>query len=220
MFDKISGIYDRLNRIISLGLDVGWRKKIIRMALDARPVAALDVATGTGDLAVALGASGVAVTAIDLSPMMIEQANVKIAKHGLQDSVKALVADCESLPFSEGSFDVATVAFGIRNFENLERGLLEIRRVLRPGGRFLILETSVPANPLVRLGYYAYCRAFLPLVGRLFSKDENAYSYLSRSAKVFPHGAALNEILEAQGFAKVENRPQSLGVVSIYRAEK
>lgn len=222
MFDTISGNYDGLNRVISLGSDVKWRKKVVKLVSEIEPESILDIATGTGDLALKFSQNIPAekIVGLDLSEGMLSVARKK-AKHSEKtQKVQFVKGDSEALPFDDDTFDAVTVSFGIRNFENLEKGLSEIRRVLAPGGRFVILETSVPTKFPWKQGYFAYSRGVLPVIGRLFSKDKVAYRYLSESASVFPFGEKLNNILRKIGFIGVENRPQTFGVATIYIATK
>lgn len=222
MFDTISGNYDGLNRVISLGTDTSWRKKVIKMVAAAKPNSVLDIATGTGDLAIKFatetGASKI--IGLDLSEGMLSVAKKKIEGKSLSEKLEFVKGDSENLPFEDNSFDAITVSFGIRNFENLEKGLSEILRVLAPKGLFVILETSVPTKFPWKQGYYVYSRAVLPVIGKLFSKDKVAYAYLSKSASLFPHGEKLNNILRKIGFIEVENKPQTFGVATIYKATK
>lgn len=222
MFDAISTRYDGMNRVISLGSDVKWRRKVVRMVMDTNPESVLDIATGTGDLAIAFAEKSLAerVVGLDLSEGMLSIARKKVHDTYLKNRVSFVKGDSESLPFEDNTFDAITVSFGIRNFENLEKGLSEILRVLRPGGIFVILETSVPEKFPWRQGYFVYTRGIMPFVGKVFSKDKAAYDYLSESANVFPHGEALNNILRKIGFIEVENKPQTLGVATIYSATK
>ncbi|RUA18975.1 MAG: hypothetical protein DSY83_01170, partial [Flavobacteriia bacterium] len=181
----------------------------------------LDIATGTGDLAIALAPTGAEkIIGLDLSPGMLEVGKEKVSRKKLQDTIEMVVGDSENLPFEDNSFDAVTVAFGVRNFENLEKGLEEIRRVLKKGGNLVILETSVPTKTPFKQGYRIYTKYILPLIGKIFSKDRSAYSYLCESASVFPHGQAFNNILAKIGFIGIENKPQTLGVASIYVATK
>ena len=221
MFDTISGEYDGLNRVISLGSDVKWRKKVIRMVCDHKPETVLDIATGTGDLALQIGQKlpQAKVVGLDLSEGMLSVARKKAVQRELP-GIEFVKGDSENLPFEDNSFDAITVSFGIRNFERLEVGLAEIYRVLKPGGLFVILETSVPTKFPWKQGYFIYSRGILPLVGRIFSKDKVAYKYLSESAAEFPFGLALNNILKKIGFIEVDHKPQTLGVATIYSATK
>lgn len=222
MFDTISENYDGLNRVISLGRDVSWRKKVIRQVCQTHPQSILDIATGTGDLAIQFAEKSDAdrIVGLDLSEGMLAVARKKVVGKSFSDKIEFIKGDSEALPFSDNTFDAATVSFGIRNFENLEKGLGEILRVLKPGGIFIILETSVPTKFPFKQGYYFYTKNILPLIGRLFSKDKVAYKYLSESASVFPFGEKLNNILKKTGFKEVKNKPQTFGVATIYTAIK
>lgn len=221
MFDNISGNYDNLNRMISLGTDQGWRKKVLKMVSATNPTNILDIATGTGDLAILLSKSdALSITGLDLSAGMLEVGKQKIKSLKLDNKIKMVQGDSENLPFQDNSFDAITVGFGIRNFEDLEKGLSEILRVLKPGGVFVILETSVPTNFPFKQGYFFYTQNVLPLMGKLFSKDQKAYRYLSDSAKNFPFGVELNNILTKVGFKDVQHFPQTMGIATIYRSSK
>lgn len=221
MFNTISKNYDGLNRVISFGIDVKWRKKVVALLASKKPQAILDIATGTGDLAIALAQTGAArIVGLDISPGMLEVGKEKVAAKQLDQTIEMVLGDSENLQFPENTFDAVTVGFGVRNFENLEKGLSEIRRVLKPGGTFVVLETSVPTQTPYKQGYRFYTRYILPAIGKIFSKDRAAYGYLSESASVFPHGPAFNNILGKIGFIGIENRPQTFGVASIYIATK
>ncbi|RZJ75099.1 MAG: bifunctional demethylmenaquinone methyltransferase/2-methoxy-6-polyprenyl-1,4-benzoquinol methylase UbiE [Flavobacterium sp.] len=221
MFDTISGNYDGLNRVISFGIDVKWRKKVLKMVASKNPDRILDIATGTGDLAILMTQTGAKeIIGLDISEGMLEVGRKKISEKKLDSRISMVLGDSESLPFTDNYFDAITVAFGVRNFETLEKGLAEILRVLRPGGIFIILETSVPTKTPFKQGYSFYTKNILPLIGRMFSKDKSAYAYLSESASVFPHGEMLNNILRKVGFIDVNNMPQTFGVATIYSASK
>jgi demethylmenaquinone methyltransferase/2-methoxy-6-polyprenyl-1,4-benzoquinol methylase len=222
MFDTISGNYDGLNRVISLGTDTKWRKKVITLVAESKAETILDIATGTGDLAIKFASEiqKSKVTGLDLSEGMLSVARKKVVNAAFSDRLTFIKGDSEALPFEDNSFDAITVSFGVRNFENLEKGLSEILRVLKIGGLFVVLETSVPTKFPFKQGYYAYSKGVLPIIGRLFSKDKVAYSYLSKSASKFPHGEALNNILMKIGFKEVKNKPQTFGVATIYTATK
>ncbi len=222
MFDNISGNYDGLNRIISLGSDKKWRKKVVKMVAERKPDSILDIATGTGDLAIKFASKTNAskIIGLDLSDGMLSIARKKVLDTPLAKKVQFVQGDSEALPFENNTFDAITVSFGIRNFEDLEKGLSEIHRVLKPKGLFVILETSVPSKAPFKQGYHFYSKTILPLIGKIFSKDKVAYSYLSESASVFPHGEVLNNILRKIGFIEVENNPQTFGVATIYNATK
>lgn len=221
MFDNISGGYDGLNRVITFGIDLRWRKKVVAMVIKHGSSKVLDIATGTGDLAIQFAEKGVdTVTGLDLSPGMLDIGRQKIQKKGLGNKVEMIQGDSEDLPFENNSYDAVTVAFGVRNFENLEAGLSEIYRVLKKGGILVVLETSVPTKTPFKQGYRIYSKMVLPLIGRLFSRDKSAYAYLSESAAAFPYGEKFNNILGKIGFIAMENRPQTFGVATIYSAIK
>ncbi|MER3373528.1 MAG: bifunctional demethylmenaquinone methyltransferase/2-methoxy-6-polyprenyl-1,4-benzoquinol methylase UbiE [Allomuricauda sp.] len=221
MFDTISKNYDGLNRVISFGIDLKWRKRMVKLLKAKAPKTILDIATGTGDLAIAMTQTGAEkIIGLDISPGMLEVGKEKISEKNLQETIEMVVGDSEDLPFEDNTFDAITVGFGVRNFENLEKGLAEIHRVLKPNGTFMVLETSVPTKFPFKQGYRLYCNYILPTIGKIFSKDRSAYTYLSESASVFPHGEAFNNILAKIGFIGIENKPQTFGVASIYVATK
>jgi demethylmenaquinone methyltransferase/2-methoxy-6-polyprenyl-1,4-benzoquinol methylase len=221
MFDNISENYDGLNRVISFGIDLKWRRRVIKMVKETQPKFILDVATGTGDLAIAMADSNAEkIIGLDISAGMLQVGKNKINAKNLDKRIEMVQADSEALPYPDGTFDAITVAFGVRNFENLEKGLSEIYRVLSPGGIFVVLETSVPTKFPFKQGYRVYSNYILPTIGKLFSKDKSAYQYLSESASVFPYGEKFNNILKKIGFTDVENHPQTFGVSTIYSASK
>jgi demethylmenaquinone methyltransferase / 2-methoxy-6-polyprenyl-1,4-benzoquinol methylase len=221
MFDTISKNYDGLNRVISFGIDVKWRRKVLKIVSDAHPKNILDIATGTGDLAILMSETAAEkIIGLDISAGMLEVGKNKIAQKKLSDKIEMVLADSENLPFQDNYFDAITVAFGIRNFENLEKGLSEILRVLKPKGVFVILETSNPEKTPYKQGYNFYTRKILPIIGKLFSKDKSAYKYLCESAAIFPYGEKLNNILRKIGFIEVQAKPQTFGVATIYKASK
>ncbi|MBP6424203.1 MAG: bifunctional demethylmenaquinone methyltransferase/2-methoxy-6-polyprenyl-1,4-benzoquinol methylase UbiE [Flavobacterium sp.] len=221
MFDTISGNYDNLNRVISFGIDVKWRKKVLKMVGKSNPKTILDIATGTGDLAILMAQTKAEkIIGLDISAGMLEVGVQKIAAKNLNNTIEMVLGDSEKMPFEDNYFDAITVAFGVRNFENLETGLAEILRVLKPNGIFVILETSVPDSTPYKQGYQLYTKYILPLIGKLFSKDNVAYGYLSESAAAFPYGEKLNNILRKIGFIDVVALPQTFGVATIYSASK
>jgi demethylmenaquinone methyltransferase/2-methoxy-6-polyprenyl-1,4-benzoquinol methylase len=221
MFDTISGNYDSLNRVISFGIDVKWRKKVLKIVSDAKPKIILDIATGTGDLAILMAQTNAEkIIGLDISAGMLEVGKKKLEEKKLSDIIELVLADSEKIPFEDNYFDAITVSFGVRNFENLEKGFAEILRVLKPNGVFVILETSVPDRTPYKQGYKFYTRNILPIIGKLFSKDNSAYGYLSESAAAFPYGEALNNILRKIGFIDVVALPQTFGVATIYSASK
>lgn len=221
MFDNISGSYDGLNRVISLGIDVSWRKKVVKLIGEKKPQHILDIATGTGDLALMMAKlKPTKIVGLDISKGMLEVGKQKIAKVNLSDTIEMVVGDSENIPYEDNTFDAITVSFGVRNFENLDKGLTEILRVLKPNGKFVILETSNPTKFPFKQGYKFYTNYILPIIGKLFSKDKVAYSYLSESANSFPFGVELNNILIKNGFKNVECSPVTFGVASIYTSTK
>ena len=221
MFDTISGNYDNLNRVISFGIDIKWRKKVLEMVRKSNPKTILDIATGTGDLAILMSQTKAEkIIGLDISAGMLEVGVQKIAAKNLTQTIEMVLGDSENMPFEDDYFDAITVAFGVRNFENLEKGLAEILRVLKPNGTFVILETSVPDKTPYKQGYQLYSNHILPLIGKLFSKDAAAYGYLSESAATFPYGEKLNNILRKIGFIEVVALPQTFGVATIYSASK
>ena len=221
MFDTISENYDGLNRVISFGIDVKWRKRVVAILKKKKPEILLDIATGTGDLAINLVQTGARkIVGLDISLGMLEVGKKKVLEKHMEKTIEMIEGDSENLPFEDNMFDAVTVAFGVRNFETLEKGLSEIHRVLKPTGTFVVLETSVPTKTPYKQGYHFYTKNILPRIGRLFSKDDSAYAYLSESASVFPHGENFNNILRKIGFIDVVNKPQTFGVASIYVATK
>ena len=221
MFDGISRSYDILNRIITLGIDVLWRKRVVNLLKKEHPKSLLDVATGTGDLVIELAKiDAEKIIGLDISPGMLEIGKQKVVNKQLDHRIEMQLGDSEALKFKNETFDGVTIAFGIRNFENLNLGLQEIFRVLKPNGTLVVLETAVPKNPLLKGFYSFYTQKIMPFIGKLFSKDRSAYQYLSDSAAIFPCGEDFNNILRKNGFIQVEDFPQTLGVSSIYFAKK
>jgi demethylmenaquinone methyltransferase/2-methoxy-6-polyprenyl-1,4-benzoquinol methylase len=221
MFDTISNEYDGLNRVISFGIDIKWRKKVVNIVKATNPSSILDIATGTGDLAINLTeTSATKIIGLDISEGMLQVGRKKIEKLKLNNTIEMVYGDSENIPFENNSFDAITVAFGVRNFEDLEKGLSEIFRVLKPGGKFVVLETSIPTKAPFKQGYTFYSTKILPIIGKVFSKDKVAYKYLSDSAASFPYGEAFNNILQKIGFIDVKCKPQTFGVASIYIAKK
>ena len=222
MFDIISGEYDQLNRVISFGVDLRWRKKVVRMVAQHGGDKLLDIATGTGDLAIAFAKKTEAaeIIGLDLSQGMLNQAVAKVKDKAYAHRLKFIKGDSEALSFESNYFDAISVSFGVRNFEHLEQGLSEIYRVLKPGGLLVILETSVPDKFPFKQGYRFYTNGIMPTIGRWLSKDKLAYRYLSDSASAFPYGQNFNNILSQIGFIVQRHRPQTFGVATIYNASK
>lgn len=222
MFDDIAFRYDFLNRFLSAGIDVKWRKKAILQLKGLQPKKILDVATGTADLAIMASSllNTEKITGIDISNGMLEIGKKKIEKLGLQDKIKLLYGDSETINFPDNSFDAVMVAFGVRNFEHLERGLDEIKRVLKPGGKLVVLEFSKPNLPVIKQLYSVYMEFIAPFTGKLLSKNRNAYKYLNKSIKQFPERKNFTSILNNLGYANTYYKPLSLGICSIYCGEK
>jgi demethylmenaquinone methyltransferase / 2-methoxy-6-polyprenyl-1,4-benzoquinol methylase len=221
MFDTISTNYDGLNRVISLGIDVKWRKKVVQIVGENHPKQILDIATGTGDLVMMMAnLNPDKIIGLDISAGMLEVGKQKINKANLSGKIDMIVGDSEEMPFEHDTFDAITVSFGVRNFANLDKGIKEIARVLKPTGVLVILETSNPTKFPFKQGYKFYTNFILPLVGKLFSKDKVAYTYLSESANSFPFGEAFNNILRKNGFSDVTHHPVTFGVATIYTARK
>ena len=222
MFDSIAGRYDFLNRFLSGGIDVWWRKKAIGQLKKLNPKKILDVATGTAD--VAIMSTGILhpekITGIDISDGMLDIGRKKIKKRGLEKTIELLNGDSETIKFNDNSFDAVTVAFGVRNFEHLEKGLNEIKRVLRPGGKLVVLEFSKPKTAGITQLYNVYMKLVAPNVGKLFSNNGNAYKYLDESIKKFPEGKNFTLILDNLGYTNTYCKPLSLGICSIYCGEK
>ncbi len=222
MFNDIAFRYDFLNRFLSAGIDIRWRKKAIKQLLKTQPKTILDVATGTAD--VARMASGILkpnkITGIDISDGMLELGRKKIQKLGLEGSIELLNGDCETINFKNDSFEAVTVAFGVRNFENLEKGLSEILRVLKPGGKLVVLEFSKPKSAVVKAFYNFYMKVICPVAGKIFSKNRDAYQYLDESIQKFPEGKNFTNILDNLGYTNTYTKPLSLGICSIYCGEK
>lgn len=222
MFDNIAHSYDLLNRAMTLGIDRLWRRKVVAQVAECSPARILDVATGTGDLAIQLARAipGAEITGVDLSEGMLDVGRKKVEDAGLAARITLEKADCLSLPFPDNNFDAITVAFGVRNFEHLEQGYAEMARVLRPGGRLVVLELSVPPSPVVRPFYNIYTRAVIPLMGRIVSADNSAYTYLPRSIAAMPQGDAMLRLMENASLSAPRLHRLTLGVATIYTAEK
>ena len=246
MFDRIAFRYDFLNRFLSGGIDIYWRRRTIREltrggapksagasgsssgpaansgAPGFHPSTILDVATGTADMALMMNKylSPQSIKGIDISNGMLEVGRQKIAKAGLQEKIQLQTGDSEAIQFADNSFDAVTVAFGVRNFEHLERGLQEMLRVLKPGGRLAILEFSQPRTPVIRQLYAVYLRLVAPGLGKMFSKSREAYQYLNDSVQAFPEGKALVDVMDKQGYTQTRFKRLSLGICTVYVAEK
>ena len=220
MFDSIAPAYDFMNRAMTLGIDKLWRAKAVKMIRRRQPADILDVATGTGDLAIKLAREipGVRVTGVDLSEQMLAIGRDKVRLAGLSDRISLSKADCLALPMADASFDAVTVAYGVRNFEHLAQGYREMARVLRPGGMLCVVELSVPQSRLVRPFYELYTRRIIPVIGRMVSSDRSAYTYLPASIAAMPQGERMLAIMEEAGLVRPALRPLTLGVCTIYTA--
>ena len=222
MFDNIAPYYDFLNRFLSLGIDTIWRKKAIQQIRQDKPQVILDIATGTADVAIEMAKSLDAekITGLDLSNEMLEIGRKKVKKRNLQTVIELIQGDSENLPFEDNTFDAITVAFGVRNFENLEAGLSEMQRVLKPDGKLVVLEFSRPTLFPFKQLFNLYFKYILPQIGRLTSKDPKAYKYLYESVQAFPDGDNFLKILEKTGFNSNQCIPLTLGICSIYTGQK
>lgn len=221
MFNNISRKYDFLNHFLSMGIDIVWRKKAIKKLKEVQPKIILDIATGTGDFAIeALALKPDRVIGVDISEGMLEIGRKKMKKKGYDDVIELQQGDSEGLNFEDNKFDAVIVSFGVRNFENLEKGLADMYRVLKDGGKVVILEFSRPARFPFKQLYNFYFKAILPKIGRLISKDSAAYTYLPESVSAFPDGSDFLHILRNVGFKKTECKPLTLGISTIYTGVK
>jgi len=221
MFDNIARNYDFLNHFLSLGIDILWRKKAVKMLRPEQPKLILDIATGTGDFAIeTLALNPDKVIGVDISAGMLEIGKQKIQKKGMIDKIEMQLGDSEKLLFEDNTFDALTVAFGVRNYENLEKGLMDMYRVLKPNGTVVILEFSQPEVFPMKQLYQFYFKFILPLIGKVVSKDNSAYTYLPESVQAFPYGKQFAGILEDMGYRNVTVTPLTFGISSIYMAKK
>jgi len=221
MFDQVAHSYDFLNHFFSLGIDRLWRRRVVNILRPHHPKLILDIATGTADLALALNhLQPNKIIGVDISTKMLEIGKVKVLKQKLDEVISLELADSENLPFSDNKFDAITVSFGVRNFENLERGLSEMFRVLKPGGKCIVLEFSKPAHFPVKQLFGLYSRLILPTIGKLVSGDSRAYTYLPESVQAFPEGQNFLDIFARCGFTKVSAQRLSFGICSIYSGSK
>jgi len=221
MFDNISHRYDFLNNLLSMGIQKGWRKKCVKLLKEKKPKIILDVATGTGDFAIeCVVLNPDKIIGIDISEGMMKIGREKLKKKGLDKKIILEDGSAETASYPENNFDAIVIGYGVRNFENLEQGLKNLYKVLKPGGQMVILEFSYPTNPIVKALYTFYFSYITPLIGRIFSKDPRAYSYLTESVKAFPNNEKFVEILNKHGFIKAYYKPLSLGIAAIYYCEK
>ena len=217
MFNNISSKYDRINQVMTLNMDQNWRQTVYNLSMQENPKKIIDIATGTGDIALCFANDNVEVIGIDNARQMLDIANQKKSSF---KNIQFQLEDAENMSFENNSFDVATVGFGVRNFEDLNKGLNEIKRILKPGKKLIILETAVPSFFLLRLGYLFYTKMVVPFLGKIIAGNQQAYNYLSDSAEQFPHGKDFKEILEMNGFTDVTIIKLNLGIVNIYEATK
>ncbi len=222
MFNSIASTYDKLNGILSLGIDNFWRRDAIKKLKPYHPQQILDVATGTGDFAILAQRilSPNKIIGIDISEKMIEMGKEKIEAKGLENSITLKQQDCREMNFPNNIFDAVTVAFGVRNFENIDQAFCEIRRVLKTNGIFLFLELSTPQHFPMKQLYNMYSRFFIPFIGRLISSDKNAYQYLPQSISAFPQGEKMLNILKKNGFHILQHKTYTAGICSLYMAQK
>ncbi len=221
MFNNISKRYDLLNHLLSLNIDKGWRTKVVKLVAADKPALVLDIATGTADLAIALAkGTSASITGVDISKGMLQVGRGKVQKRGLDKKIVLVLGDSENLPYAVNTFDAITVAFGVRNFQNLQNGLRDMKRVLKPGGQLVVLEFSTPMYFPFKQLYWFYFKAVLPTIGKLISKDPRAYTYLPESVAAFPFGVAFeNELIDA-GLKPVYMKPVTFGIATIYQARK
>lgn len=222
MFDSIAFKYDFLNRFLSFGIDVWWRKKAISQLKQLKPKTVLDVATGTADVAIMTykRLKPEKITGIDISEGMLQLGRAKIEKLGLQQHIQLQAGDSETINYPANTFDAITVAFGVRNFENLEKGMSEMYRVLKPGGKLVVLEFSRPKQPLFKKICNWYMHVLTPGIGKMFSKNKDAYQYLSKSVQAFPEREQFTAIMQAAGYTQTYFKPLSLGICCIYCGNK
>lgn len=222
MFDSIAPAYDLMNSLMSFGLHKRWLRKAVKTVAAEGPKQVLDVATGTADVAIALARSieGADVTGIDLSEGMIEIGRKKVEAAGFDPRIRLMQADCLALPFATDSFDAVTVAYGVRNFQDLLAGYKEMHRVMRPGASLTVIELSTPRSPLIKPFYKFYAGCIIPLVGRMVSRDISAYKYLPKSIAAVPQGAEMTALMTEAGFVDTTFQPLTFGTVTIYRARK
>ncbi|MGC6429332.1 MAG: bifunctional demethylmenaquinone methyltransferase/2-methoxy-6-polyprenyl-1,4-benzoquinol methylase UbiE [Flavobacteriales bacterium] len=221
MFDAIASRYDFLNHFLSLGIDIIWRNRAIKAIKKSKPKIILDIATGTGDLAISANKlKPNKVIGVDISKNMLNVGRNKISKKGLSNLIDMQYGDCENLNFEENYFDAITAGFGVRNFENLNKGLSELYRVLKKEGQIVILEPSEPKHFPFKQLYLLYFKIVLPLIGKLFSKDQSAYTYLPDSVAAFPSGQKMLDKLKEVGFKNTKHTPLTFGIAAMYTAKK
>lgn len=222
MFDSIAPAYDLMNRAMTFGIDKSWRAKAVKMLRQFPHANILDVATGTADLAIRMARDlhPAAITGIDLSEQMVAVGRRKVERAGLSGKITLTTGDCLALPMADNSFDCVTVAYGVRNFEHLDRGYLEMARVLRPGGTVCVIELSTPTSPIIKPLYKLYTRGIIPAIGRIVSNDRRAYTYLPESIAAVPQGEAMLQLMRHAGLTGCTCRPLTFGTCTIYLGHK
>jgi len=222
IFDEIVYTYDFLNHFLSFGIDLYWRKKFLKNLPENETISVLDLATGTGDVPIVLAKDPriVSVKGIDRSKKMVALGNFKIIKKNLSKKVTLEMGDGVDIPFPDNTFDLVTISFGIRNFSDPQKSLKNILRVLKPGGRLLIMEFAIPKNLIIRKIYFLYFRNILPFIGNLLSRHGDAYSYLNKTVEDFPHGEEFKKWVDAEGFANTSFQGFTFGIVNLYRGDK
>lgn len=221
IFDEIASTYDPLNRLLSMGIDVSWRKRMrkeLKELPDNKPLEILDLATGTADVPLTLikHPKISKIRGLDMSQKMIEVGRVKVEEQGLKEKITLDIGDGCNLPEEDNSWDVTTVSFGIRNFPDCFKGLTEMHRVLRPGGQIMVMEFSLPTNPIIKAFYLFYFRTILPFIGNLFSGHGDAYSYLNKTVEDFPYGKAFTDLMEKANFQNIRAIPLTFGIATLY----
>ncbi len=222
MFDNVAGKYDLLNHVLSGGVDIYWRKKALSMLKNNRNDLMLDIATGTGDLAIEAHRilKPGKIIGVDISQGMLDEGRAKIKRLGLEEKIEMQLGDSEKLGFNDNTFDTVIVSFGVRNFENLLKGLSDMHRVLKPGGTCMVVEFSKPRNYFFKQAYWFYSTKILPLIGKLISKDQSAYTYLPESVKAFPDGDDFLKVYREAGFKETRAVPLTFGICSVYIGKK
>ncbi len=222
MFDNIAPKYDFLNQLLSMGIHKGWRKKAVKILIPSQPKTILDVATGTGDFAIEANKrlNAEKIIGVDISEGMMKIGREKLKAKNLDHKIELKSGDSENLPFADNSFDAITVGFGVRNFENLEKGMAGMFRVLKPGGTLVVLEFSRPRKFPIKQLYNFYFNRVTPFIGKMFSKDNRAYKYLPESVNAFPDGEKFIEIMKKTGFSSADWQPLTFGIASIYKGQK
>lgn len=222
MFDRISSKYDALNHLLSLNIDKVWRRKTAKSVAKGHPKTILDLATGTADLAIALAKHNpqARIIGVDISEKMLEIGKAKVVRQKMGKQIELRLGDAAELPFEDNAFDAVTVAFGVRNFEDMDKGLSEISRVLKPGGQAVILEFSMPEKFPVKQLYQFYFKRVLPIIGKRVSKDESAYTYLPSSVEHFPKPLVFLDMLDRYGLKQGQKTPMAVGIATVYNAIK